>query len=162
MTLRTFKQNALGFGSIPAQVVCQIDGQTVFSGSVTTLDQPMPSLPNSEFMIDNVAWTWQDDVEFSGMKSITVSVSGSPLILATTLADNPYSNVESYDAFYTSEIGNVLYTDPMTNETIDGIAQSNYPSPDLPGQWWWRIPAGSIFSATMHVTPPTPPGPSPE
>ena len=164
MTLRTFQQHALGFGIIPAQVIFQINGNTVFSGAVTTLDQPRPSLPNPEYSVDNVAWTWQDDAEFSGTKSITVSVSDSPLLLANTLADNPYSNVVNYSAFYTVEIGNVSYADPFTNETIDGIAQSGPYNPELSGQWWWHIPAGSTFSATMHVTgltPTEPPEPTP-
>jgi len=158
MTLRTFQQYAVGFGSTPAQVVCQIDGNTVFSGSVTTLDQPMPSLPDSEYKIDNVAWSWQDDVEFSGTKSFTVSVSNSPLMLALTVADNPYSNVQSFGQFYSIEIGNVSYSDPFTNEAINGVPQSGPYDPNLAGQWWWIIPAGSTFSATMHVNapPPTP------
>jgi len=164
MTLRTFRQYAQGFGAIPAQVVFQIDGNTVFSGSVVTLDQPMPALPNSEYSIDNIAWTWQDDAEFSGTRSITVSVSDSPLILATTLANDPYSNVESYGAFYIAEIDNVSYADPFTDETIDGVVVPGPYNPALTGQWWWRIPAGSTFSATMHViglAPPAPPETTP-
>lgn len=162
MTLRTFRQYAQGFGAVPAQVVFQIDGNTVFSGAVTTLDQPMPSLPSIDYTIDNVAWTWQDDAEFAGTKSITVSVSDSPLILAMTLADNPYSNVESYGAFYSVDIGNVSYADPFTDETINGVSQSGPYNPELPGQWWWRIPAGSTFTATMHVMAPPEPTVEPE
>jgi hypothetical protein len=160
MTNRTFQQYAQGYGSIPCQVVCQINGNTVFSGSVTTVDHPLPTLPDLAVTIDNVAWTWQEDVEFTGSKSITVSVSGSPLVLATTLADNPYSNVQSFGGFYSIEVGNVVYSDPLTDETIDGVPQSGPYNPDLPGQWWWMIPAGSTFAAIMHVTAPTPPEPS--
>jgi hypothetical protein len=151
MILRTFKQLAQGFGDVPAQVVVQIDGNTVFSGAVTTLDQPMPSLPNSEYTLDNVAWTWQNDAEFSGSQSITVSVSDSPLILATTMANDPYNNVEGYGGFYLHEVGNVSYADPFTDVTIDGVAQPVVNDPDWAGQIWWAIPAGSIFAATMHV-----------
>jgi hypothetical protein len=162
MILRTFQQLAQAYGAVPAQVVVQIDGNTVFSGSIATVDQPMPTLPNQETIIDNVAWTWQDDVAFAGSKSITVSVSNSPLILATTLADNPYNDVTQFEAFYSVDVGNVSYADPFTDETINGVPQSGPYNPDLPGQWWWHIPAGSTFAATMHVQAALPPEPTPE
>ena len=157
MTIRNFRQYAIGLGSTPAQVVFQIDGNTVFSGSVTTLDQPMPSMPDPAFTVDNLAWTWQDDVEFAGTKSISISVSNSSLLLAGTSADNPYANVETYGAYYTVEIDGVSYADPLTNEAIDGVSQTGPYDPDLPGEWWWYIPAGSTFTATMHVNAPLPP-----
>jgi len=157
MTDRTFKQYALGFGSVPAQVVFQIDGNTVFSGTITTLDEPMPALPNSEYSIDNTAWSWTNAADFEGTQQITISVSGSDLLLAQTLANNPVANADIFQSFYNVEVDGVIYYDPFTEETINGVAQSGPYDPAISGQWWWSIPSGSTFTATMNVTAPLPP-----
>jgi hypothetical protein len=159
MTVRNFNQYALGFGPVPCQVVFQIDNNTVFNGTVSTLDEPIPSLPNPEYMVDNAAWTWQDDVEFSGTKFISVAVTGSALLFGVTLANNPFdvANADSFGAFYSAEIDGVQYADPFTEQAIDGVAQSVSRSPANTGQWWWYIPAGKTFTATMHVNAPVPP-----
>ena len=151
MTSRTFQQHAQGYGPNPAQVTVQIDGNTVFAGTVSTLDQPMPMMPNSDLVLDHEAWSWQDDSTFSGTKSISIGVTGSSLLLGTTLA-NSVGNAELYTAFYSVDIDGVSYPDPFSDVTIDGIPQSGQYNPDLPGQWWWTIPAGSNFNAIMHVT----------
>lgn len=160
MTDRTFNQYALGFGNSPAQVVFQINGNTVFTGSVTTLDEPMPALPNAEYVIDNVAWSWTNAVDFEGTQQISVTVSGSDLLLAQTLANNPAANADVFGSFYNIEIDEVTYFDPFTEEAINGVEQSGPYDPNTPGQWWWRIPAGSTFSATMNVSAPISPADS--
>lgn len=156
MTDRTFQQHALAFGATPTQVVYQINGNTVFNGPVTTVDQPMPVLPNTEYSIDNIAWTWTNDATFSGTQSISIAVTGSALMLAQTAANNPLGNAEVFGSFYSVEVDGVKYTDPFTEETIDGTALSGPYDPALPSQWWWRIPSGSTFTATMHVEAPPP------
>ncbi len=161
MTDRIFQQYAQGYGSTPCQVVCQIDGNTVFNGSVATLDEPLPSMPNPEFNVENIAWSWTNDAEFSGTQSISIAVTGSALLLAGTLANNPAGNAESYSAFYVQTINGVDYADPFSNEAIDGVAQSGPFNPDYAGQWWWVIPAGRTFTAAMHIDAPPPAPPSP-
>lgn len=162
MTDRTFQQWAQGYGSTPCQVTCQIDGNTVFSGTVTTLDEPLPSLPDPEFIGPPVAWSWQDASDFTGTRQFTVSVTGSTLLLAQTFANDPYGNVANLDqfgSFYSHEIDGVVYNDPFTNETIDGVPQSGPFVPENSGQWWWQIPAGSTFSAILNITAPEQPDP---
>jgi hypothetical protein len=160
MTDRTFQQWAQGYGSTPCQVICQIDGNTVFSGTVTTLDQPFPSLPDPEYIGPPAAWSWQDSADFTGTKQLTISVTGSDLLLAQTFANNPYGNVANLDqfkSFYQQEIDGVVYYDPFTDETIDGVVQPGPFVPETTGQWWWRIPAGSTFAATLHIVAAAPP-----
>lgn len=167
MTDRTFQQYAQGYGSTPAQVTFQIDGNTVFSGSITTVDQPWPSLPDPDFIAPAMAWTWQDQADFEGTKQISIAVTGSPVLLGQTFANNPLGNVafiDQFNSFYSQEIDGVTYFDPFTDEAIDGVALSGPFQASTPGQWWWTIPAGSTFTATMHVNaalPPTPPDPAP-
>jgi hypothetical protein len=150
MTDRIFQQWALAYGSTPCQVVCQIDGNTVFSGAVTTIDEPFPSLPDAEYVGPPVAWSWQDSADFSGTKQYTVSVTGSDLLLAQTFANNPLTYpTDWFTTFYQQEIDGVIYADPFTEESIDGVAQSGPFQPSQSGQWWWRIPAGSTFSELL-------------
>lgn len=156
MTDRTFRQHALGFGTVPAQVTFQINGNTLFAGSVTTVDEPYPELPNLEYQLDNVAWSWTNPADFEGTQQITISVNGSDLLLADTSANNPAGNLTIFGSFYSINIDEVTYKDPFSNEAIDGITQSGPYDPAIPGQWWWFIPAGSTFSATLHVNAPPP------
>lgn len=161
MTDRTFKQHALAFGTTPTEVVYQINGNTVFNGPVTTVDQPVPPLPNTVYKVDNIAWTWTNDATFDGTQSISIAVTGSTLLLAQSTANNPAGNAEIFGSFYTVEVDGVTYSDPFTEETIDGVALLGPYDPAFPSQWWWRIPSGSTFTATMHVTPPPPIPPPP-
>lgn len=154
MTLRTFQQHALAFGETPTQVVCQIDGNTVFSGSVTTLDEFMPALPDANYHVDNIAWDWEQDAEFTGSRSITITVTGSPLLLAQTFANYPLANsnaANTYGSFYAVQLGNATCTDPFTDVTINSQPKIRPDDPALEGQWWWRIPAGATFAATLNV-----------
>lgn len=165
MTDRIFQQHAQAYGSTPAFVVCQIDSNTVFSGSIPTVDQPWPVLPNSEFLIPPLAWSWQDSADFAGTKQISITVTGSPVLLGQTFANYPSGNAANLDvfsSFYAQEIDGVTYFDPFTDEAIDGVPQSGPFHAETPGQWWWRIPVGSTFSATMHITAVSPQEDSPQ
>ena len=158
MTLRTFQQHALAFGETPTQVVCQIDGNTVFSGSVTTLDEFMPALPDPTYRMENVAWTWESDAEFAGTQAITITVTGSPLLLWQTVANYPLANLANvYGAFYSFPLGNANCFDPLSDVTINGQPQIRYNDPSLEGQWAWRIPAGGTLAATLNVQVSQPP-----
>lgn len=161
MVQRTFRQYARGFGTEPASATVIIGGNTVFDGPVQTVDELLPVLPNHEYALDNIAWTWQQDADFSGTKQLTIAVSGAYLLLGQTLANNPYNSAANpnsgYGAFWNIEIDGVEYSDPLTDEAIDGIPQSGPYRPDEAGQWWWVIPPGCTFTATMHVNPPARP-----
>lgn len=162
MTDRIFRQHALGFGSTPAQVTCQIEGNTIYSGAVTALNQPKPALPDPTYKIDNIAWTWQGDADFTGTQNMIITVSGADLLLGDTLANNPYGiDTNDFGSFYFTTVDGVIYADPFTNEKIDNVSQSGPYDPNLRGQWWWWIPAGSTFSATLNIEAAVAPPPEP-
>lgn len=154
MTTRNFKQCGWAYGSIPASITATIDGTMVFSGPVSTLDQPLPILPDS---LANVSpptlFTWTNTVAFAGTQSFSIAVTGSPLLLAFTAADHCINNnVALFSSCYSYDDGGVTVVDPLTNVAIDGVAQQRGPdNSQLSGQWQWLIPPGSTFTATLNV-----------
>jgi len=157
---RTFRQLAIGYGATPVQVTVKIDNNVVYTGSVTTLDEPFPMLPNSEFDVTNVAWSWADDnPDFDGTRAYEISVTGSPLLLTKTQANNPYNKldrpeVENFsDPFYFGEINGQRHYDPLTEEALDGVPLTGKNLLDKNAQWWWTIPPGSTFTALLHMDP---------
>lgn len=152
MLQRTFRQYAQGFGSAPVQAVVTIDDVTVFSGTVNTLNQPAPPMSDSGTTLDNLAWSWQGDAAYQGTRAITVAVTGSTLVLGQTLANSPYNDDGAlWGQVWSQEINGVRYFDPFTDVRIDGIAQSTNFTAAQVGQRWWRIPAGSTWTATMNI-----------
>jgi hypothetical protein len=145
-----------------------IGGNTVYSGGVLTVDEPLPHpLPNPDYVVDNVAWTWTGNADFVGSQEISISVTGSPLLLAESVAYDPYGYVNDFSGFFSANIANVLFYDPFSDEKLDGVPQPGPLNPATPGQWWWVIPAGGTFTATMHVAhgstyPETPDPPPPD
>lgn len=170
MTTRTFKQKGQAYGSTTASIVASINGVTVYSGTVNTVNEPMPSLPDTENSYGVDLFSWQEDAAFAGTQTISIAVTGSDLLLTDSIANyvavlNPDYNpsdpaskewisggADVYGSFYNiTEDGTNYYSDPFTNEAIDGNSQEHVPDPDLPGQWYWRIPAGSTFTATVNI-----------
>lgn len=151
MQQRTFRQFAQGFGAVPAQAVVTIDGDTVFNGAVDTINQPPPPLPNGETTIDNVAWSWQGDTLYQGARAITVAVTGSPVILAMTLANTPYADLSIWGQLSSQKINGLHFPDPFTDVKLNGVSVAAVFDPQQLGQRWWRVEPGSIWSATMNI-----------
>ena len=164
MSTRTFKQYGLAYGSSPTTITAKIDGVEVFSGQVTTVDQPLPTFPNPNFNIENTLFSWTKDSSFSGTTIMEISVQGSPVLLAPTLAnysvDSP-ENQDIFSPFYRYEVDGVIYSDPLSNESINGTSVFRGREENLTGQWYWLVSAGSTFTATINVQasqiPPSPP-----
>lgn len=191
MTTRTFIQQGRGYGSDPVSVVASLDGNQIFSGTIPTLDQPVPNLP---FDFDSFSganlFTWTTELEFQGTMAYQITVTGGTLILGYTVANYTGNNeapspefdvgepgtAENYGYFYASgglspdpaEVPPLIW-DPMTEVTINGVSRTQYRTSDEDvGQFFWTLPAGSIFAATLNInagwvagtTPPVRPYPS--
>jgi hypothetical protein len=160
MTTRTFRQHAQGFGAATTNITVTLNGQEIFSGPVATENAPLPVLPDPAVVIDNVIFTWENDTTFSGPATLEISVSGSPLLLADTVANYPTDAPEfsdQYLGFYSYQDSDVTVTDPFANEQIDGIPVARVEGSDLTGQWWWTIMPGSTFTATVNIAASLPP-----
>jgi len=163
MTIRNFKQGGQAYGAIPASITATVGGTVVFSGPVSTLDQPLPVLPDlATYVTPPTLFTWTNAVDFAGTQSYSIAVTGSPLLLGPIEGDHVFANNAAEFGFvYTYDIDGITVADPLTNVAIDDVALTRGPdNAELPGQWEWLIPAGSTLTATLNVTAgvePTPP-----
>ena len=159
MTTRNFQQCGQAYGSTPASITVTIDGTVIFSGPISTLNQAVPSLPDSSTESLPVIFTWTNTVDFVGTQSFSIAVTGSPLLLDYTAADHFYAtNTSAFMPFYYQTVTGVSVPDPFTNVAIDGVSQSRGPdNTSLSGQWQWLIPAGSTFTSTLNVSAGYPP-----
>jgi hypothetical protein len=60
-------------------------------------------------------------------------------------------NAENQWSFvYSNQVGEVLFTNPWSNMTINGQAQN--PNTEIPGQTYWLLPPNSTFLCTLNIT----------
>jgi len=148
--MRTFIQKGQGYGNDPVTIVAKIDGNIVFSGTVNTVDQPLPVMPDTGVNIGVNLFTWEKEYTFQGTQAMEITVSGGTLLLTDTLGNNEY-DPSNFTSPYSETIDGITYYDPLTGETLNGIALEGPPQNDLPGQWYWTIPAGGVFAATVNI-----------
>lgn len=173
MTLRTYKQLGQAYGSNPVTLVAKLDGVEVFNGTLTTLDQPLPSMPIAKTGLGwgSLLFSWTEDIAYSGSKSLELTVTGGTLLLASTVANyiglitfgpqvpgSPGYDPSAPPPTDPSSVNQALifgpYADPksiLTNCTINGADVSSLADsdPNLVGQWFWTLQDGSVFTATV-------------
>lgn len=148
---RIFKQLGQGYGESPVSIVAKIDGNTVFSGTVPTINSAVPGeMLSTALGVDCFSWT--DPVaDFQGTRNLSIAVSGGFFQTGETMAQISTDDPEHYGWVYTSNIGDVIFSDPLTEVSIDGSVKTRPEDTDLPGQWGWTIPSGSTLTATLNI-----------
>lgn len=102
MAIRTLQFQGIGFGTSPASITVTANGDQIFSGTVTTVDQPVPVLPNFELTPDQVTlFTFEIDTAFSGQIPMTCTVNNGTVIFGEVLANyigisNPVYSAEQF------------------------------------------------------------------
>ena len=157
MTIRTFKQAGIAFGNQPLNITAKIDNVVVYQGPVVTLNESFPDLPNLDYDVTNTLFSWTADVDFSGPQTIEITVDeGADLLVASISANyTPISyTVDGNVVVYT---GSDKYSDfpwEIFGDTyINGVLQSSQviDHSTLGGQWWWRLPPGSVFVENITI-----------
>lgn len=88
MPNRTIKLLGHGFGSTDAEITVTLEGTTIYTGPVTTVDQSVPDLPNLELLSDQVELcSFELPIDFSGQKSMTCTVTNGTVIFADIKAN---------------------------------------------------------------------------
>jgi hypothetical protein len=125
MTNRTVQLKGYGFGSTPAEITVTLEGTTVYTGTVTTIDSTPPTLPNLVLTPETVTLcTFSIPMDFSGEKAMTCSVSNGIVIFAQI--DVNYVPIQN-PVF--SEYDFALMFNPATSNTKRVEILSTYASP---------------------------------
>jgi hypothetical protein len=167
MTTRTVKMFGLAYGTTPAEIAVTLDGVSVYTGTVTTADEPVPSLPNAELVDTTVQFcNFEIGMDVNGTIPMTCTVLSGTVIFAQILAN--YCVIANTDPVVgtgpdvfrnTDGIG-----DARSNVLIDGVEQPINHTEELDGTWWFNVPTGStltydldVIAGTANVAPPPPP-----
>ena len=126
MTNRTVKLLGYGFGATPAEITVTLDGTTVYSGAVDTVDQPVPELPNLDLMPDQIELcSFELPNSFSGQKAMTCEVNSGTVIFSEIYAT--YARITN-PVFSNADL-DVIFSDTATNQQkYDVIAPHAVPS----------------------------------
>lgn len=85
MTNRTVEILGYGFGGSPAEVTVTANGTTVYSGTVPTLDQPVPALPDFTISGETVKlFEFNIPLGAASITPVTCTVTNGTVIFAQT------------------------------------------------------------------------------
>lgn len=167
MTTRTVKMLGLAYGSTPAEIAVTLNGNTIYTGTVTTADTTPPALPNPELTSTTIEFcNFEIPMELDGSFPMTCTVLTGTVLFAQILAN--YSVLANSDPVTGSGPDGFDSIDgagdARSNVAIDGVAQPiNHE--EYPGTWWFAVPAGSVLTYDLDIvagtanvapTPPTP------
>jgi hypothetical protein len=158
MTTRTFKQMGIAFGNQPAEITAKIGNVVVYQGPVVTLNEPIPTLPDSNYTVTNELFSWTSNVAFSGPQVIEITVSnGTANLLVAQLAAN-YTRLPGpiANTWVSSGPDNYVNTrwQQFGNTYIDGQLQDpqEIDHDVLSGMWWWILAPDSTFVENVTIT----------
>jgi hypothetical protein len=88
MTMRIVQVLGMAFGSSPAEITVTANGTQVFSGTVTTVDQPLPNTPDPAIIADQVPlFTFEIPIDFAGQIPMVCTVNKEAVIFGQVLAN---------------------------------------------------------------------------
>jgi hypothetical protein len=162
---RTFQFYGLGYGNTPVSVTARINSTEIFSGEITTIDQPIdpwPYPPNAE-VDTTVLFSLTDsallNTDFAGSLPMTVIVTGGDGAMFGLIDSNYYTgNVEvdpnagtvnNYSGCYSGMPANSNGTmDPRSSVAIDGTLQQVNPQ----GCNIWLVSSGSTMTYNWNIS----------
>jgi hypothetical protein len=154
MTTRTIKMLGLAYGSSPAEIAVTLDGASVYTGTVATIDSFAPSLPNLEVASSTVEFcTFEIPMDFEGIKPMTCEVISGTVIFAQIDANYcVIANTNPVIGTGPDKFGRVDGSgDARSNVSIDGVSQPINHTESLGGDWWFIVPAGSTMTYDLDV-----------
>lgn len=154
MTARTVKILGLAYGSSPAEIAVTLEGNTVYSGTVSTLDTPVPSLPNLDLTESTVEFcNFEIPMEFSGTKPMSCMVLNGTVIFAQI--DANYCAIANTDPVIGT--GPDIYlapngiNEPRSNVAVNGVARPLVDDAELPGTRWITVSTGSTLTYDLII-----------
>ena len=150
---RTLQFIGLAYGSTPVTVTAQINGTTVFSGEVSTIDTPWPE--PTDLSSGNVLFSVTDSslfpTNFAGSYPMTITASNGLGIVLGDVLSNWMFPVDSTNFAPTlpTTFLNCYNGDPRTNVVIDGVPQTVTRPPN--GAWYRTVRSGSTLTCDLNV-----------
>lgn len=166
MANRTLKIYGQGYGSTPVSLEITLDGTTVFSGAIDTVDeawQPTPDLnANTAPVIVTIADSALVPTEFSGSLPMTVTVTGGSAVYlgdiycnysVGTSADDPTEGNATgfHDCYFGTPTNSESTPDCRSSVEINGVVQVPPLDPSQ-GTWWWMLPTGSTMTCNFNIS----------
>jgi hypothetical protein len=100
MANRTIQLQGLSYGAVPSGITATLNGNVVFSGTVTTNDQPVPPLPDPSLQSQvYTLFSFDIDVAVTGNVVMTCQVTEGTVVFSNILSN--YARIAN--PVYTSE-----------------------------------------------------------
>lgn len=117
MATRTIQFYGQGYGTTPAEIAVTANGNTVFSGTIPTVDQPVPALPATDpTPVMPLIFSMNIEQSFTGFDNqsipMTCTVTNGTVIFADILGN--YS--PTWNPAYTPAQGQIIYSPNSTLE----------------------------------------------
>jgi hypothetical protein len=154
MTTRTFIQRGKAYGAVPCTITAKINNAVVYEGPVTTVDESLPAEPWIQANTDLFSWT--NTVDFQGTQTMEITVTGSVLTIATTVANyNSLQNpgADHYGAFFFEVLSGTSFQHPFANVKIDGVSRPIQINELATGQGHWNVRPGQVFTTDIRINP---------
>lgn len=165
MTNRNLQFYGFAYGDTPVTLDVTVNGQTVFSNTVTTTPGTLPIESSNSIVCDQVLFeingTSLFPTEFSGHYPHSVTVTGGSGVFLCDIKSNYMAHfvgntvtggtatsfVNVYDGVPANSEGT---PDSRSSVYIDGIQQEPLTGPSQ-GTWTWTIYGGSTLSCNLNV-----------
>ena len=165
MANRTIQFYGYAYGNVPVQLNAHINGQTIFSGTVATLNEDIPVLPgdlSAAPVLFSVDASELFPTTFAGSYPMTVSVAtGAGILLGFTNSNymaisgpdgtfTPGNETSFLSCYYGVPPNSDGTFDSRSSVQINGVIQ---PRPAPPsGQWTWEVTVGSTLECNFNVS----------
>jgi hypothetical protein len=154
MTTRTVKMFGLAYGTTPAEIAVTLDGVSVYTGTVTTVDSPVPSLPNLEIADTTVEFcNFEIPMDTNGTIPMTCTVLSGTAIFAQITAN--YCVIANTNP--TIGTGSEVFKnidgqgDARSNVFINTVAYTIDHTEEFSGTWWFTVPEGSTLIYDLDI-----------
>jgi len=147
----------MGFGSQPANITAKINSVVVYQGPVTTLDEPLPTLPNLDYSVTNVLFSWTEDVTYAGPAVVEIQVDQNSDLLVAEIDANYTAIPDPANVQATISSGATGFVDlpssQIGNVYLDGVLQTVNHTAPLAGQYWWKLSVPDTIVINATITP---------
>lgn len=152
---RTLQVIGIAYGETPVTLTAEINGTTVFSGTVPTNNSPLPvpstSLANASPLF-SIADSPLFSTDFAGSYPMTITVAGGYGALFGQIKCNymQVGNLYGESTIFTTCYSTDTSQDPRTNVVINGTSIQSDPPPA--GAWTWLVSSDGSIACDLNVS----------